>query len=595
MPTRILTILAAISVAILVTISMAEPAEATTLMKFDARTQVERAAAVVIARPVRVETEPQKWGDGTEVFTYTTIHIQRVLKGELTAGDTVVLKNYGGTHEATGLVTYEEEIPLLSTNATYLLVLAADAREPWGSWFLQAQGLGAYELTTDEDGRVWAERQSASARAIPFGARTPEDVVELSVFEALAAEAFEPLPSEFASAPLVPVEFEPGAGEPINTEAGTFALRPTPYRFIECDTGGSVPIYYNPAGYSWGTTSLETAVSAAASAWSGVSGSRLRMTIAGTTSECGWRPVGHVFSVSADCLNEVAGNGCYSGIIAMGGARYFTGANVTINGTSFRVVDTAHVVVNDGGCDLNQTGVNGVLVHEVGHCIGLDHSAASPCCTDTTPSMFGSFFSGMSTLADDDRAGARFIYPSPPAPPRITSITPADGERGTTVRLTISGTDLMYGTTTVAVSGSGISPAPGIQAGSNSTTLTVSFGIQATANLSPRTVTVTTSLGGDSKTFDVVAVRAPTLSGSPGTATGTVRLTWVDNSSAEDGFKVQRYRGSDSTWVTLATLGANVVAYTDTGLTSGRSYKYRVKATRGDDSSSSNQATVVAR
>lgn len=595
MPIRTLTILAAIFAASLFLLATAESANATTLMKFDARTQVERAAAVVVARPLRVETLPEKWAGGTEVFTYTTIRIERVLKGALSSGDTVVLKDFGGSHQASGITTFEDEIPLLRTDATYLLVLAADSRDPWGAYFVQAKGLGCYALSTDADGRIWAERQAANAQAIPFGARTPEDVVELAEFERLAAEDFDPLPDEFAAAPLLPTGFRPGSGEQINTEAGMFALRPTPYRFIECDSGGTVNISYNPSGYSWGTTSLATAVAAAATAWTDVSGSRLRMAVAGTTSECGWRPIGHAFTISTDCGNEVAGNGCYSGVIAIGGARSFTGQNVTVNGTSFRVVDTAHVVVNDGGCDLNQSGVNGVLMHEVGHCLGLDHSAASPCCTDATPTMYGGYFSGMSSLAEDDRAGARFIYPAPPAPPRITAITPTDGERGTTVRLQLSGTDLLNGTTTVAVSGNGISPSPAIQAGSTATALTVTFGIQSTASLASRTVTVTTALGSDSKSFEIVAVRAPTLSGSPGTATGTVRLTWIDNSSAEDGFKVQRFRGSDSTWVTLATLGANVVTYSDTGLTSGRNYKYRVKATRGADSSASNQVTVDAR
>jgi len=584
--------IAAAAVAVIVV--AAGSASATTLVKYDVETQVERAAAVVVARCERVETLPQEWFGATEVFTFTTIRIDRVLKGDLQAGSTVVLKDYGGSHDATSLVTYEEEVPHLVTGATYLLVLAADARRPWGCYFLQSRGLGAYALSTDAEGKVWCERMTASAASVPFGARTPEDTVELARFEQLAAQDFEPLPAEYAAAPPVPDGFVPGTGERVPTETSSFVLRPIPYRFVECDTGGSVEVYYNPAGYTWGGTSLHTAVEAAADAWTSVSGSRLRLSVAGTTAECGWRPVGHEFTISSDCGNEVAGNGCYSGVIAMGGARSFvTGQNVTVNGTNFRVVDTAHVVVNDGGCDLNQSGVNGVLVHEVGHAIGLDHSAASPCCNTSTPSMYGAYFTGMDTLAEDDRAGARFIYPAPPGPPEITEISPSDAERGTTVSMTISGTDLMYTPTSVTVSGNGIAPAPTIGAGSNAAVLRVTFGVSSAASVSSRTVTVATGLGSDTKSFAVVAVRAPELSGSAGTAAGTVRLSWTDRSAVEDGYRVQRYRGSDSSWETIATLAPNATSYTDTGLRSGRRYKYRVRATRGTDSAASNQVNVT--
>ncbi|MCC6743195.1 MAG: fibronectin type III domain-containing protein, partial [Acidobacteria bacterium] len=54
-----------------------------------------------------------------------------------------------------------------------------------------------------------------------------------------------------------------------------------------------------------------------------------------------------------------------------------------------------------------------------------------------------------------------------------------------------------------------------------------------------------------------------------------------------------RYRGSDSSWETIATLAPNATSYTDTGLRSGRRYKYRVRATRGTDSAASNQVNVT--
>ena len=61
-----------------------------------------------------------------------------------------------------------------------------------------------------------------------------------------------------------------------------------------------------------------------------------------------------------------------------------------------------------------------------------------------------------------------------------------------------------------------------------------------------------------------------------------ISLTWVDNSTTEDGFKVQRCTGAGCTNFTdIATVGANVTTYTNTGLTSNTFYRYRVRAYKG--------------
>jgi len=63
---------------------------------------------------------------------------------------------------------------------------------------------------------------------------------------------------------------------------------------------------------------------------------------------------------------------------------------------------------------------------------------------------------------------------------------------------------------------------------------------------------------------------------SPGSLTtrilspSEIRLSWQDNSDNESGFRI--YRNGNE----IATVGANVTAYTDTGLQEGKSYTYRV-------------------
>lgn len=77
------------------------------------------------------------------------------------------------------------------------------------------------------------------------------------------------------------------------------------------------------------------------------------------------------------------------------------------------------------------------------------------------------------------------------------------------------------------------------------------------------------------------------------TSTTTAQLSWVDNSSNETGFKIER---SDDgvNFSQVGSVGANVTTFGDTGLSSGTLYTYRVRATNGGvDSVASGTASAV--
>ena len=57
-----------------------------------------------------------------------------------------------------------------------------------------------------------------------------------------------------------------------------------------------------------------------------------------------------------------------------------------------------------------------------------------------------------------------------------------------------------------------------------------------------------------------------------------VTLKWDDTSSNELGFEIERKEGSKSKYRVVATVGQNVTTYTDTGLSPGTTYHYRVRA-----------------
>jgi hypothetical protein len=60
--------------------------------------------------------------------------------------------------------------------------------------------------------------------------------------------------------------------------------------------------------------------------------------------------------------------------------------------------------------------------------------------------------------------------------------------------------------------------------------------------------------------------------------TNSINLTWNDNSSNEDGFRLERSVTSGSGYSLIYTSTSNITAYSDQGVTAGTTYYYRVKA-----------------
>lgn len=65
-----------------------------------------------------------------------------------------------------------------------------------------------------------------------------------------------------------------------------------------------------------------------------------------------------------------------------------------------------------------------------------------------------------------------------------------------------------------------------------------------------------------------------------GAAKTALTVVWVDNANNEQGFYLQRRRTGQ--WATIATLPANTTKYTDSGLVSGTTYRYRIQAYNKD-------------
>ncbi len=73
---------------------------------------------------------------------------------------------------------------------------------------------------------------------------------------------------------------------------------------------------------------------------------------------------------------------------------------------------------------------------------------------------------------------------------------------------------------------------------------------------------------------------------------GSVKLDWVDNSSTETGFKIERATDGGA-YSQIQTVGANVTTYTDTTVSANHTYLYRVRSYNGlGDSDYSNSVAA---
>jgi len=87
---------------------------------------------------------------------------------------------------------------------------------------------------------------------------------------------------------------------------------------------------------------------------------------------------------------------------------------------------------------------------------------------------------------------------------------------------------------------------------------------------------------------------APTNLTAVASGSSVINLSWTDNAINETSYLVQRSLISTSGFATIATLPANSISYSNTGLAGSTTYYYRIKASNsGVNSANSNVATAI--
>ena len=168
---------------------------------------------------------------------------------------------------------------------------------------------------------------------------------------------------------------------------------------------------------------------------------------------------------------------------------------VTLTGTNFVVAATT-VAVSGAGVNVNNIVVGSATSLTAN--IVIDPAAAAGARTVTV------------TTAGGTSGGQAFTISLPaPGAPTLTSVSPNQGTRGTTVAVTLTGTNFVVGATTVGVSGDGVT-VTNVTVGS-STSLTANFVLDPAAVDGARLVTVATAAGTSGAQTFTINLPAPTL------------------------------------------------------------------------------------
>lgn len=223
-----------------------------------------------------------------------------------------------------------------------------------------------------------------------------------------------------------------------------------PARWTEADSGAPVNWFLNtsaPSPLTSGDAVPE--LQAALQAWTAPTTASIVLQYAGTTNQAAARGPWSLGNVGVVTFED-PGNEISSSTLAIGGGSFTSGGG-TINGTSFFRFVRGYVIWQNAA-DLSasfrqSTNFARVMEHEIGHAIGLGHSAAGTanimhpsCCSSATPVA--------PAIGPDDLAGLNFIYPSgsTPSPPPATctfsisptsnATAPAAGSTGNNISVT---------------------------------------------------------------------------------------------------------------------------------------------------------------
>ncbi len=389
------------------------PAAASSGPRWSPEQLTDFSAAVVTGRVATVATATDASGG---IYTYVTVDVSEVLKGSI-PGAQIVLKQAGGIVGGLGLSVSGQA----TFSAGQEVLVFAEVRPRDSALYTTAlwQGKWALEFDAATGSRVAVQRDdsiragSTEMARLDFGAMR-ESVARRAAQDQRAFE-FDAVPAE-----------TPGHSDPRFVLFGSPAKWRTPPARFDVQAGGQ------PGLAGGGLSQLANV----ADQWNVSSSFKWTLGSLSGVVRCGnTQPTSSATNFlmieANDPCAEISDAG---GTLAVAFSWFTTAVEETFNGIGFRRMIQVTIITNNSATAqqfvTNGNCYNQVMLHEMGHALGLGHSAVSTAVMAATVS-FNQCSAAPRPLQPDDIAGVQFIYGGagglPPGRPSITSAGAAGG------------------------------------------------------------------------------------------------------------------------------------------------------------------------